>query len=198
MNLSGHAIAGLRRLKHTEFPSERCESCAAALVSVHKHMVDSSSRKLLCACDACALILGSGAESRFRSVPSLVRSTPEFHMTDEMWEQMTIPVAFAFFYIAADDVVSVYPSPAGPVSSGVDSESWAAVVSQNQILLTLQPFVEALVVNRVNGARDYLIAPIDECYALVGIVRREWRGFSGFEAMDKLRHRLHELQERTA
>jgi hypothetical protein len=117
-------------------------------------------------------------------------------MTDEMWEQMTIPVAFAFFYTAAEDVVSVYPSPAGPVSSGVDSESWAAVVSQNQILLTLQPFVEALVVNRVNGARDYLIAPIDECYALVGIIRREWRGFSGFEAMDKLRDRLHELQER--
>jgi hypothetical protein len=39
--------------------------------------------------------------------------------------------------------------------------------------------VEALLVNRIQGARDYFIVPIDECYKLTGIIRRYWSGISG-------------------
>jgi hypothetical protein len=39
--------------------------------------------------------------------------------------------------------------------------------------------VEALLVNRVNNARDYFVAPIDQCYRLVGLIRTHWRGLSG-------------------
>ena len=43
----------------------------------------------------------------------------------------------------------------------------------------LQPDVEALLVNRVGGTREYLLVPIDECYKLVGLIRTHWRGLSG-------------------
>ena len=41
------------------------------------------------------------------------------------------------------------------------------------------PDVEALLVNRVSGARDHYIAPIDKCFELVGLIRISWRGLSG-------------------
>ena len=48
----------------------------------------------------------------------------------------------------------------------------------------LKPDIEALLVNRVGHARgmreaEYYIAPIDECYKLVGLIRANWKGLSG-------------------
>jgi hypothetical protein len=31
----------------------------------------------------------------------------------------------------------------------------------------------------VGGQREYYRVPIDHCYALVGLIRRHWRGLSG-------------------
>jgi len=39
--------------------------------------------------------------------------------------------------------------------------------------------VEALLINRIGLARDYYLAPIDECYRLVGLIRMHWRGLVG-------------------
>ena len=50
---------------------------------------------------------------------------------------------------------------------------------QNPVLRELAPDVEALLINRVSGARDYFRVPIDECYKLVGLIRTHWRGLSG-------------------
>ena len=33
--------------------------------------------------------------------------------------------------------------------------------------------------NRVTTPHEYYLAPIDECYRLVGLIRSKWRGFSG-------------------
>ena len=33
--------------------------------------------------------------------------------------------------------------------------------------------------NRLAGARQHAIVPIDECYRLVGLVRVSWEGISG-------------------
>ncbi len=49
------------------------------------------------------------------------------------------------------------------------------------MLAKLSPDVEALLINRMNGAREYFWVPIDECYRLTGLVRKHWRGFSGGE-----------------
>ena len=48
----------------------------------------------------------------------------------------------------------------------------------------MEPDVEALLVNRIGHSRgftkaEYYILPIDQCYKLVGLIRSQWRGFSG-------------------
>jgi uncharacterized protein DUF5947 len=199
MTSPGRAIAGLRRLRDLDLPTEHCESCAVGLGAMHKHMVDCSSQMLFCICDICAMMLGSRAETRFRAVPRGVHLAPGFRLSDSTWATMGIPVAFAFIYVTEEkEAIAVYPSPAGAISSAVEREPWNQLVSQNPVLASLLPYVEALVINRVNSAREYLIAPIDECYALVGIVRREWRGFGGFEALDQVTKRMREMRERAA
>jgi hypothetical protein len=39
--------------------------------------------------------------------------------------------------------------------------------------------VEALLVNRAQGARQQWIVPIDDCFRLVGVIRTHWRGLTG-------------------
>jgi len=34
-------------------------------------------------------------------------------------------------------------------------------------------------VNRVEGAREHYRVPIDQCYALTGVIRARWLGLSG-------------------
>jgi hypothetical protein len=58
-------------------------------------------------------------------------------------------------------------------------EGWDELVADNPLLGRLEPDVEALLINRVGGARDHYIAPIDRCYELVGLIRISWRGLSG-------------------
>jgi hypothetical protein len=77
----------------------------------------------------------------------------------------------------------MYPSPAGSMESMLALEAWAELERQNPILKTLQPDVEALLVNRIKGARRYYMVPIDKCYELVGTVKTHWRGLSGGSAV---------------
>ena len=62
-----------------------------------------------------------------------------------------------------------YPSPMGPTESLLTVD----------VPLALEDDVEALLVNRVRGARRQWIVPIDVCYQLVGLIRTHWRGFTG-------------------
>jgi hypothetical protein len=87
----------------------------------------------------------------------------------------------AFLHTASPDgaVRAFYPSPAGATESMLTLEGWGRIVADNPVLGDLLPDVEALLVNRVGGARDHYIAPIDKCYELVGLIRISWRGLSG-------------------
>ena len=57
------------------------------------------------------------------------------------------------------------------------------MVRQNPALQKMEADVEALLVNRAQGAREYFIAPMDACYELVGTIRMHWRGLSGGDAV---------------
>jgi Family of unknown function (DUF5947) len=43
--------------------------------------------------------------------------------------------------------------------------------------------VEALLINRTITPHEYYLLPVDECYRLVGLIRQQWRGFSGGKEM---------------
>jgi hypothetical protein len=76
-------------------------------------------------------------------------------------------------------MVALYPSPAGPTESLLTLDTWEEIVRANPILEQMEPDVEALLVNRVGPIREHFLAPIDECYKLVGLIRIHWRGLSG-------------------
>ena len=92
----------------------------------------------------------------------------------------------AFFYYSSPQqkVVALYPSPAGPTESLLPLDSWQDIVYENSVLSGMEPDVEALLVSRVDRSHgrsnaEYYLAPIDECFKLVGLIRAHWRGLSG-------------------
>jgi len=162
---------------------ESCDLCGEPIPTQHRHLMDMSSRDLLCACRACSILFDSsaaGAGNR-RLVPTRYLHLSEFRMSDAEWESLRIPVHMAFFShnSAAGRVVAMYPSPAGPTESLLHMETWEDLEVHNPALKQMEPDVEALLISRVRDARHYYLVPIDECYKLVGLIRTTWKGLSG-------------------
>jgi len=175
------AFATLRRFVPARPAGEPCEMCSAELAPEHQHLVEPSSRSLICCCDACAILFSGPGETKYRRVPRRIQALPGFQMTDAQWDSLMIPINVAFFFesSAAGRVIALYPSPAGATESLLELEAWQELAAENPVLGELEPDVEALLVNRLGTTRDHYRVPIDECYALVGLIRANWRGLSG-------------------
>jgi hypothetical protein len=174
------AVTALRRFAKPRPAVERCELCSAPLGAEHAHLVEPEKRRLLCACEACAILFSGAANTKFRRASRRVRFLPDFRLSDADWDGLAIPISLAFFVAAPNGAAAaVYPSPAGPTESRLDLAAWADVVAANPELRDLEPDTEALLVNRVGRVREHIIVPIDECYRLVGLIRKHWRGLSG-------------------
>jgi len=172
-----------QKRKQEQEQVEHCELCSEVIPSSHSHLLNLSSRTLVCACQACSLLFseqGAGA-GKYTLVPRRYLALTDFQMADGQWDELLIPVNMAFIFrsTGAKPVMAYYPSPAGATESLLDLEGWQALVNSNPILHELAPDVEALLVNRVKDAREYYIVPIDACYQLVGLIRLSWRGLSG-------------------
>lgn len=164
---------------------ERCELCSTELPTEHEHLVDISTRQLTCACQACAILFSGKANAKYRRVPRRIRYLADFQLSDAQWDSLLIPISMAFFFrsSAAGKVIALYPSPAGATESLLDFDSWDEIWRDNPVLDEMEPDTEALLVNRVRGAAEYYLLPIDECYKLVGIIRTHWHGLSGGSEM---------------
>jgi Family of unknown function (DUF5947) len=167
--------AGLMRLarRAPAAAQERCELCGAAIGADHRHVLEIERREVLCACRPCSILFDRG-DGRLRLIPDR-RVTLDLQLTDALWEELRLPVDVAFFV----DGQAFYPSPMGATESLLRLGAWRELVQANPILETLEPGVEALLVNRARGARQAWIVPIDDCFALVGLIRTHWRGFTG-------------------
>jgi hypothetical protein len=183
---SDGAFEALRQLARRRRSTERCELCGADLAPAHAHLVELARRKLVCACEACAILFSGQSSPKYRRVPTSITLLAHFHMTDAQWNGLMIPINMAFFFKNSnEDKISVfYPSPAGAIESLLALETWDDIVRDNPALIEMESDVEALLVNRVGYARgagqaEYYILPIDECYKLVGLIRTHWRGLSG-------------------
>ena len=165
---------------------EHCELCSAGLHHEHPHLVEVASRHILCACDACAMLFDGMEKSKYKRVSRNAQYLTNFAMTDGQWEGLMIPINMAFLFRSSIEnrIVALYPSPAGAVESLLPLDAWAEIAADNPVLYHLKPDIEALLVNRVGHAHalrdaEYYIAPIDECYKLVGLIRANWKGLSG-------------------
>jgi uncharacterized protein DUF5947 len=179
-----NALARLGRFAAKKEAEERCSLCGSVLADGHPHVVDVAAGTLLCSCAGCASLFGHGS-GKFRRVPDRVVRLEEFRMADGQWDAFGIPVGIAFFRkrAALGKVLAFYPSPLGPVESSVADGAWDSIVTENPALRTLEDDVEALLVRRTGSQRDTFIAPLDQCYALIGLMRREWKGFTGGDAV---------------
>lgn len=168
---------------------EYCNLCQEVLAPDHRHLLDLSSHTLMCACTACFLLFdkeGAGS-GKYRSVPRRFLALPDFQMSDGEWDDLMIPVNMVFMFrnTGSKKVTALYPGPAGATESLLGLERWETLVGNNPILDTLEHDVEALLIYRVRGMREYYVVPIDVCYELVGLIRRSWRGLSGGDAVWK-------------
>jgi hypothetical protein len=172
-----------RSVAEQEATAERCELCGDAIPPEHRHLLDLRNRELMCACRACKILFDSGAAGggHYRLVPDRRLHFPGFVLDDVAWAELRIPVDMAFFFHSSAEgrVVAYYPSPAGPTESLLELDAWQQIARANPPLLDLEADVEALLVNRSRGARQYFLVPIEDCYALVGLIRTRWRGLTG-------------------
>jgi Family of unknown function (DUF5947) len=201
------ANGGLRRLAQRstlerEAAAEHCELCGTVIPSAHSHVLALATRDVKCACRPCGILFDrrAAAEGRYRLIPDRRLAVSDLALDDTLWEELRLPVDVAFFFhvSAAGRVVAYYPSPMGPTESQLELSAWAALEAANPLLRTLEPDVEALLVNRVRGARHHLVVPIDECYALVGLIRTRWRGLTGGkEVWEELARFFADLERRS-
>lgn len=161
-----------------------CELCSIPVEETHSHVVDTTDRRLLCACYACGLLFTEpgAARGRFRTVPKRYAAIPSPLFRQAQWEALGIPIGLAFFFENSQTqrVIAFYPGPAGATESQLPLEAWRELREREPLIESMQPDVEAALVHRPRGAdaRAYVV-PIDACYELVGLVRTKWTGIQG-------------------
>ncbi|GAC1459440.1 MAG: DUF5947 family protein [Steroidobacteraceae bacterium] len=185
---SGNWVAGLREFVGARAATvERCELCGTQIEQQHAHLFEPDTRHLLCTCAACAVLFASREARRYRRVPRDVAQLRDFQLSDAQWERFLIPINLAFFVRSSRTgrVFAMYPGPAGATESKLDLGAWDEIAAANSALGQLEDDVEALLVNRVQGARGYYRVPIDRCYQLVGLIRSRWHGAHGRDGADQ-------------
>src|ERR1700684_1220086 len=184
--LQESAFATLRQFARKRTPVERCEMASATRARAPDHLAEPASRKLICACEACAILFDGQSGTKYKRVPRRAQLLADFQLTDAQWDGLMVPIDMAFFFKSTPHgrVIALYPSPAGPTESLLPLETWVDIEQANPILKMMEPDVTALLVNRVGHNRtwvaaEYYLVPIAQCYKLVGLIRTHWRGLSG-------------------
>ena len=185
-----------------EAAQEHCELCGEPIPPVHRHLLEVSTREMLCVCRPCSILFDreAASEGRYRLIPDRHLFLEDFEMSDAQWESLRVPVDMAFFFYStpAERVVAYYPSPMGPTESLLKLSAWEELARCNPVLEEMQRDVEALLINRVRGAREHFLVPMDECYSLVGLIRMNWRGLSGGrEVWEEITRFFEQLRERS-
>jgi hypothetical protein len=165
--------------------AEHCDLCHTRVPDDHRHLLHLVERRILCSCEACWALHSGDAEYRPAGMRTLWLE--RFDCEAEVWGRFQIPIGLAFFMrsTVSGGVVAFYPSPVGATESELDLEAWGELVRRNPVLEDLDPDAEALVVNRLSDPAEYAIAPIDECYRLVGLIKLHWEGISGGGALEQ-------------
>lgn len=167
----------IQRPRPSTDPAEHCQLCDADIPGTHRHMLEEQSGEVLCVCHACRLLFEREAAGRghYRLIPDRRIRLPAFDTGG-----LGVPVGLAFFIAQSDGrVIAHYPSPMGVTQWELDHPAWQEVIRERPEIAELVPAVEAILVNTTRGATEHWLVPIDDCYRLVAVIRRHWRGLSG-------------------
>lgn len=163
-----------------------CELCPSGLSDDHRHLLHLDERRILCVCETCWSIHSGDPE--YRPTGSRTLWLEDFTLPDDVWAAFNIPTGLAFVMRSSvtGGMVALYPSPAGATECELELAEWDRLVELNPVLDRIEPDAEALIVNRLprDGSGEYVIAPIDQCYRLVGLIKERWEGISGGDAVE--------------
>lgn len=204
-------VGGLRRLASKpagapapvaggpERDGERCDLCGTTIPADHRHLLQLEERRIDCSCESCWAMRSGDLE--YRPVGTRTAWLPDLELSAERWASFGIPIGLAFFMRSsvAGGMVGLYPSPAGATECELDLSAWDALRADNPVLESLEADAEGLIVNRLSSPPQHAIAPIDECYRMVGLVKASWEGISGGSGLERaLEGFFEELRERRA
>ncbi len=96
-----NAFGALQRFVRRNVSEERCELCSAAVAAEHEHLLETANRRLVCVCQACAILFGGQSGQRYKRVPSRIRFLPDFQLTDAQWDSLLVPINMAFFFASS-------------------------------------------------------------------------------------------------
>jgi len=176
-------VSALRRLQMRQMPEgpqpleANCDLCGTSMPEQHRHLLQLDERSIVCACESCWALRSGDPE--FRPTGSRIVWLDGLELPDVLWARFRIPISLAFFMRTGEGVVAFYPSPAGATESELDLGVWDDFARLNPVLETLEADAETLIVDRTAGELRAAIAPTDEAYRLVGLVKASWEGISG-------------------
>ncbi|HEY1882341.1 MAG TPA: DUF5947 family protein [Candidatus Cybelea sp.] len=174
-----------RMLRKPPPPGERCDFCATALTPEHSHLIELAARRILCSCRPCYIVFQpeGAAAGRYRPIPSRYAEVSDFEIEGATWDALAIPIGLAFFFYNSLEkkMLAFYPSPAGATESLLPLDTWSEIAAEHPMLDSVQPDVEAILIQRTGGSSRCFIVPIDAAYELVGTIRSTWKGFDGGE-----------------
>ena len=163
---------------------EVCDLCGIGIGEDHRHLLELTERRMVCVCETCWSLRSGDPE--FRPTGGRTVWLSDVVLPDDVWAAFEIPVGLAFLLQSGGTggMAALYPSPAGATESEIDPRAWERLVAANPALVSLAPDAEALVVDRTCDPPRLVIAPIDDCYRLVGLIKQRWEGLSGGRAIE--------------
>lgn len=174
-------VASLRQLVKPPPPAsdEACDLCNLPIPPKHRHLLHIDERRILCVCGTCWALRSGDAE--YRPAGNRTLWLEDFNLPPELWASFQVPIGLCFFFFSgsAKKIVGLYPSPAGATECELHLEAWDRLKELNPILEDLETDIEALIINRLADPAQYAIAPIDQAYELVGLIKAKWEGISG-------------------
>ena len=164
--------------EHDE-PEATCALCAAGVRSGHRHLLQLEQKSIVCVCESC---FERGArDAELRRTHGRVEWLEDFRLPEHVWTALGPPAGLALFRrsSSAGRVVALNPRASGAAEAELPATEWARLASDNPALDSLEPDAEALIVDRLGGTPRHLIAPIDACNRLVGLVQSRTRAGMG-------------------
>ncbi|MFF9703876.1 DUF5947 family protein [Streptomyces griseofuscus] len=157
--------------------AESCELCAARVADEHPHLYDTGAAEVRCVCGPCSVLFADGDECERRDPQDRLLPLPLPTVDTAV---LGVPVGLVFFVPRSDGAVTAQgPSPAGAMRWEVDADAWRRLAAEVPQVASMTPDVEALLVNTVRGLAEHWIVPVDDCFRMTALVRREWQGLSG-------------------
>jgi hypothetical protein len=140
----------------------------------------------VCACEACWALYSGDAEYRPTGCGRcgwINAST----VTPRRGRAFQIPIGLAFFMrsTVTGGVVAFYPSPAGATESELSLDVLGRAGRAQPVLEHLDPMPRRSSSTAPPSPTSTRSLPIDDCYALVGLIKSRWEGISGGAAIEQ-------------